>query len=90
MNGYPPRRPNKMPLIILAVAAIAVVIYFVTKKKEDAYTLPPEELAAAEAAGDPPPDPCKGVPEWACAATKLLNPLAQTTVDVYKIKKGVY
>ena len=89
MNGYPRRRPNNMPLIILAVVAIAVVLYFVTKKKDDPFA----NVSVDSNAGLPPleaPDPCKGVPDWACAATKLLNPLAQTSVDVYKIKKGVY
>ena len=83
MNGRPPPRPNKMPLIILAVVGVAVVLYFVTKKKEP-------EFIIDQTAGLPPADPCKGIPEWACATKKLLDPLAKTSVDIYKIKKGVY
>jgi hypothetical protein len=89
MNGYPQRRPNNMPIIILAIAGIAIAAYFVMKKKKSSQdyrdSVPLETAAAA-----PAPDPCKGVPDWACAATKLLNPLAKTSVDLYSINKGVY
>ncbi len=71
------QKPSPLPLIIggLVVAAIIAVIVIKNRRRpKPVATLPPVPKA----------DPCEGLTEWACAAVSLLNPLAKTSVDIFK------
>lgn len=69
-------KPNPLPLIIGIVVIIGLIYWFMSRKKTP--KLPPRQGPL------PQVDPCKGIPEWACATAALLNPLAKTSVDVFK------
>jgi hypothetical protein len=72
-------KPNPLPLIIGAVVVLGIVAFVVMKKRRP--KAPPPSAPAL-----PVEDPCKDLPDWACGTVALLNPLAKTSVDVFKAK----
>jgi hypothetical protein len=72
-------KPNPLPLIIGAVVVLGIVAFVMMKRRRP--KAPPAKRAPL-----PVEDPCKDLPDWACGTVALLNPLAKTSVDVFKAK----
>ena len=70
------KKPNMVPLIIGVVIVIVIIGFFMSRGRQPKETakLPPRPKA----------DPCEGLPDWACGTLQILDPLAKTSVDVYK------
>ena len=70
-------KPNPIPLIIGIVVVFVVIVVFMKTRRRP---LPKEQAKL------PVQDPCEGLPDWACGTVALLNPLAKTSVDIFKAK----
>ena len=85
---------KNLPLIILGIGVGAVVLYMFLKSRRAGMMtegMTEEEMMALEAGVLPPVDPClkpdgTRLPDWACGAVALLNPIAKASVDVYRTK----
>lgn len=73
------KKPSPLPLIIAGVVVFGIIVFFLTRKKRV-----PKRTARRPI---PKEDPCKDLPDWACGTVALLNPLAKTSVDVFKAQQ---